>query len=79
MSTVLLGLGGVWIVLGLLTFWSAWFGALQKLDLIPGQTATEILMVQLSVAKATSLDLILTTLLISFGVLFVVASRLPLS
>jgi len=76
-STVLVSLGAFWLVLGLLTFWSAWFGALPRLDLPPGQTPHEKLLLKVSVAAASTLELILALLLVSFGVLFIAASRLP--
>jgi vacuolar-type H+-ATPase subunit I/STV1 len=77
MSTVLLVMGGIWIALGLLAFYSGWFGTSQNLPPPPpDQTATELLPVQLAVAIAVTIEMILAVLLISFGVLFIVASRL---
>lgn len=75
MSTLLTIIGGLWIVLGLLGFFGAWFGKLPRLDFPPGATAPEKLMIQLLVSAAVSLELIIAVLLLSFGVLFVVASH----
>jgi hypothetical protein len=76
MSTALLVVGGVSVMLGLLAFFGAWFGRLPRLDFPRGATEPEKLMIQLQIASAVSVELVLAVLLISFGVLFFAASRI---
>jgi hypothetical protein len=76
MSTALQVIGGIWIMLGLLAFFVAWYGRLPRLDFPAGATEPEKLIIQLLIASAVSIETILAALLISFGVLFFAASRL---
>ena len=71
MATVLLLVGGLWIFLGVAALWGAWFGQLPRLDLPAGSTPPEKLMIQLLVATAGSVELIISILLLSLGLLFI--------
>ena len=63
MSAVLLVLGVLWLILGFRTFLSAWFGELVRLDLPPGATEPEKLIIKLQVAEAIAVELIIAVLL----------------